>query len=59
MKKINRNGGPLTATRRGKSLATITPASPSERTLGGQKKETKVNGDIVHFDFSDEWECNL
>ena len=58
LKEINRSGEPLTVTLRGKPLATIEPVATGERTLGTQKSETKVNGDIVAFNFSDEWECN-
>lgn len=58
LKEINRSGEPLTVTLRGKPLATIAPATTGERTLGAQKSETKVKGDIVHFDFADEWECH-
>ena len=58
LKEINRSGEPLTVTLRGQPLATIEPASPGARMLGAQKKETKVKGDIVQFNFADEWECN-
>ena len=56
IKEINRSGEPLTVTLRGKPLATIAPASSGERTLGALKYQTKVKGDILHFDLSDEWE---
>ncbi len=58
LKEINRSGEPLTVTLRGKPIATIGPAASSTRTLGTQKDETKTKGDIVQFDFSDDWECH-
>ena len=56
LKEINRSGEPLTVTLRGKPIATIGPAATRTRNLGTQKDQTKTKGDIVQFDFSDDWE---
>jgi prevent-host-death family protein len=58
LKEVNRTGESLTVTLRGKPLGTIEPMSVEERTFGAQKEATKTRGDIVHFDFRNEWEAN-
>jgi hypothetical protein len=50
---------PLIITLRGKPIVRIEPiyTDPHERKLGACKGAMKINGDIVHCDFSDDWEA--
>jgi prevent-host-death family protein len=57
--EVQRHGNHLVITKYGRPIARVTPVSDSVRTLRGSWKGV-VNGDrdIVHVDFSSEWEAN-
>ncbi len=55
-----RTGEPILVTRRGKPIARVEPIVEEKpvRILGGQRGAMKIEGDIVHTDFSDDWEMD-
>lgn len=61
IKRVHRTGQPLVVTLRGKPIARIEPIrSPDEPAvrLGTRRGQAQFRGDIVKFDFSDDWEMN-
>ena len=58
LKQAQRSGESIVVTRRGHPLATIEPIvnQAPPRKLGALKGKMKIKGDIVHADFSDDWE---
>ena len=56
LKEMNLSGEPLLITLRGKPLARIEPALADQRLLGAQKDSTISKVDLVHCDFSEDWE---
>lgn len=56
---VHDQGESVVVTRRGKPLARIVPVSapgPVGRKLGATPGEMTILGDIVHADFSEDWE---
>jgi len=56
---VHDHGESVVITRRGKPLARIVPLTPPTevgRKLGATPGEMTIIGDIVHADFSEEWE---
>ena len=60
LREAQRTNEPLVVTRRGKPLARIEPLQePSpKRRLGSQRGKLTSRGDIVHADFSADWDEN-
>ena len=58
LKRAHRTRTPLVVTHRGKRLVRIDPlpASPPARRLGAFEGKAKILGDVVRFEFGDEWE---
>ncbi len=58
LKRAQRTHTALIITHRGKPLARVEPLSgqSAKRVLGDLKGRGHIRGDIVHFDFSKEWE---
>jgi prevent-host-death family protein len=61
IKRVQATRQPLIVTLRGRPLAKVVPLENGEET--GVKLGTRIGNaifkdDIVHFDFSDEWEMN-
>ena len=58
LKNVNAKRKKVVVTLRGKPLATVEPyREPThERRLGRYEAQTKIVGDVVHFDWSDDWE---
>ncbi len=57
--QVEENGDTLIITRRGRPIAKVVPASLPKKSLRGSWKGiVKVEGDIVHFDTSQDWESN-
>lgn len=57
--EVNQTHFSVIITRRGKPIARLEPVTDkkSERILGSMGKMT-IKGDIIHTDFSDDWEIN-
>lgn len=58
LREAQRNNEPILVTRRGRPLARIEPVhepAPSRR-LGRQRGRMRIKGDIIHTDFSADWE---
>jgi len=61
IKRVQATRQPLIVTLRGKPVAKVVPCEESGETgvkLGSQIGNAIFKGDIVHFDFNDEWEMN-
>lgn len=59
LKQVERTGEPLVVTLRGRPLAQVGPprgAEPARPRLGALRGRLHVRGDIVHHDWSAEWE---
>ena len=57
---VHDHGDSVVITRRGKPLARIVPLAPPEdegRKLCATPGEMTIHGDIVHADFSEDWEA--
>jgi len=58
LKEVNQSGDQVIVTLRGKPLVQIEPI-PKESAgckLGALRGQVRILGDIVHCDFSDDWE---
>ncbi len=57
--EVNRTHSSVIITRRGKPIARLEPVTNKkpERILGDMGKMT-IKGDIIHADFSNDWEIN-
>ncbi len=60
IKKIDRTKTPLTITLRGVPIARVEPLKnqTGKRKLGMMRGSLKIHGEIVNFNFSDDWEMN-
>jgi prevent-host-death family protein len=61
IKRVQATRQPLIVTRRGQPVVKVVPFEEGEETgvkLGSRIGNAIFKGDIVHFDFSDEWEVN-
>ena len=61
IKRVHATRQPLIVTLRGKPVAKVVPCEESGETgvkLGSRIGNAIFKGDIVHFDFKDEWEMN-
>jgi prevent-host-death family protein len=58
LREAQRNNEPILVTRRGRPLAHIEPMHEPVpvRRFGRQRGRMRIKGDIVHTDFSAEWE---
>lgn len=58
MNEALRTHEPIVVTRRGHPIARIEPlfSEQPERTLGTRDRRMRILGDIVHADFSTDWE---
>lgn len=56
LKEVHSSNSPLTVTYRGKPLVRIEPLHENERILGALREKGQIVGDILEFDFEDEWE---
>ena len=59
LKEVERTQKPLVVTLRGKPIARVSPPeAPTRklRKLGGQSNVTHIQGDIVHADWSADWD---
>ncbi len=57
--KLRHRGHELVVTKHGEPIARIVPIRPNVRPLRGLLKgQIQFHGDIVHADFSDDWEAN-
>jgi len=55
---VQANGGEVVITKRGKPVARLAPIGPARRTLrGAWKGMARIRGDIVHVDWSSEFEA--
>ncbi len=57
VREVDRDRRPVTLTLRGKPIANVTPVARA-RVLGSMRDECVVHGELVHTDFSEEWEMN-
>ena len=61
LKRVHQTGQPLIVTLRGKPIARVeavqSPDGPAVK-LGSRPGGAKIKGDLVRFEFSDEWEMN-
>lgn len=57
VRQVDRDRRPVTLTLRGTPVASVVPVS-RPRVLGSMRDECVVHGDLVHGDFSEEWEMN-
>jgi prevent-host-death family protein len=57
--EVNQTNTPIIITKRGEPIARLEPfkSSRPERVLGTQQK-MQIAGDIVHAEFSKDWEMN-
>ena len=61
IKRVQATRQPLIVTLRGQPVAKVVPFEEAGETgvkLGSRIGNAIFKGDIVHFDFSDEWEMN-
>lgn len=60
IKEVHETGEPLLVTRRGKPMVKVEPVEKTSHlpVLGALKGTVEILGDIVHTDFSDDWEMN-
>lgn len=58
LKEVRQSGDPLVVTLRGKPIVTIQPFTDDRtgKRLGGSRGTMTIHGDIVHTDFTDDWE---
>ena len=55
--EVAASGRSLVITKRGQPVAKVTPVAPPHKPLRGSwRGRIKINGDIVNFNVSDEWE---
>ncbi len=59
LREAQRTAEPILITRRGRPLARIEPVAEAapRRVLGKQRGSMRIKGDIVHCDFSADWEA--
>ena len=59
IREAQRTAEPIIVTRRGRPLARIEPVREPvpRRRLGKQRGRMRIKGDIVHADFSADWEA--
>ena len=59
LREAQRTSEPIIVTRRGRPLARIEPVSEPtpRRRFGKQRGRMTIKGDIVHADFSTDWEA--
>ena len=57
--QVARQGDSLVITKRGRPMARVVPVSATAKPLRGSWKNVlKTNGDIVHFDTTEDWESS-
>jgi prevent-host-death family protein len=59
LKQVHSSGRPIIVTLRGEPLVRVIPATKSGQPqvrLGRKNGNAVFKGDVVHFDFSEEWE---
>jgi prevent-host-death family protein len=59
LKRVHDSGRPILVTLRGEPLVRVIPATKSGQAtvrLGRKPGNAVFKGDVVHFDFSKEWE---
>ncbi len=59
LREAQRTAEPLIVTRRGRPLARIEPVQEPmpKRRFGTQRGRLRIKGDIVHAEFSSDWEA--
>jgi prevent-host-death family protein len=56
---VNQSGQPLVITKRGKPIARLVPFGSERRSMrGAWKGRVQIRGDIVHGDWTDEFEAS-
>jgi len=57
--EIERHGGNITITKRGRPVAVLGPVKrkPWKSPANSWAKKGKIVGDIVNLNFADQWEC--
>jgi len=59
LEDLRKSGHELVVTKHGTPVARVVPIQPETQPLRGMLKgDLKILGDIVHVDFSSEWEAN-
>ncbi len=58
LKTVQAENKTLTVTHRGKPLVRIEPVREPSRTLGGLSDQGRIKGELVGFDFDEDWEMN-
>ena len=59
LEEVRREGRELVITKRGEPIARVVPLAPPSQTLRGTWKGLfEIAGDIVHTDWSDDWEAS-
>ena len=58
LKQVQATNQVLTVTHRGRPLVRIEPIPENTKSLGGLRELGKINGDLVEFDFDEDWEMN-
>ena len=57
LEEVASTGKPLTITKRGRPIATVSPIAAVRTPIRGSwKGKVKVTGEIVHFNAGDDWE---
>jgi prevent-host-death family protein len=60
LKQVHNSGRPILVTLRGKPLVRVLPATKPGQAgvrLGRKRGNAVFKGDLVHFDFSKEWDA--
>jgi prevent-host-death family protein len=57
--EVSESGAEIVITKRGKPVARVVPIGPAKSSVRGAWKDfARVRGDIVHIDWSEEFEAN-
>ncbi|MBI4470829.1 MAG: type II toxin-antitoxin system prevent-host-death family antitoxin [Acidobacteria bacterium] len=57
LEAVRKRGNELVITKRGEPIARVTPVAAGQSPLRGMLRgRLKIKGDIVHVDWTDEWE---
>ncbi len=57
LETVRKRGSELVITKRGEPIARVTPVATGQYPLRGMLRgRLKIKGDIVHVDWTDEWE---
>lgn len=58
LKQVQANNQVVTVTHRGKPLVRIKPIPENTRSLGGLSSLGEIKGELLGFDFDEDWEMS-